>query len=210
MSSFRQLFFKKDQMNNSSSASQQMPPPKGPLPKYPSNIEPQHPNKQYQEYHTKEVTHDPRRDSTGLPNGQLYVKVVEARDLLVKNSQSKPYCVVEFEKNEFVTREAIKTAIGTNSDGEMVSNSVWNHDATFDVSSVDGEVTVSIWDRSVKNSEEHFLGMMRIRPPHDHGKPVDNWFRLLPRHKNEVVKGALRLKLMYKKVASKPLTASDF
>jgi serine/threonine protein kinase len=214
MSSFRQLFFKKDQqqqMNISSPIPQQsMPPPKGPLPKYPSNIEPQHPNKQYQEYHTKEVTHDPRRDSTGLPNGQLYVKVVEARDLLVKNSQSKPYCVVEFEKNEFVTREAIKTAIGTNSDGEMVSSSIWNHDATFDVSRVDGEVTVSIWDRSIRGGEENFLGMMRIRPPHDHGKPVDNWFRLLPRHKNEVVKGALRLKLMYKKIASKPLSASDF
>jgi len=52
--------------------------------------------------------------------------------------------------------------------------------------------------------------MMRIRPPHDNNKPVDNWFRLLPRHKNEVVKGALRLKLMYKKIASKPLTINDF
>ena len=51
---------------------------------------------------------------------------------------------------------------------------------------------------------------MRIRPPHEHAKPVDNWFRLLPRHKNEVVKGALRLKLMYKKIASKPLSANDF
>jgi serine/threonine protein kinase len=210
MSSFRQLFFKKDQQMNISSPvpQQSTAPPKGPLPKYPSNIEPQHPNRQYQEYHTKE--HDPKRDSNGMPNGQLYVKVVEARDLLVKNSMSKPYCVVEFEKNEFVTREAVKTTIGTNSDGEMVTSSIWNHDATFDVSRVDGEVTVSIWDRSIKDGEENFLGMMRIRPPHEHAKPVDNWFRLLPRHKNEVVKGALRLKLMYKKIASKPLSASDF
>jgi len=152
MSSFRQLFWgngsnKKEPMNISSPMQQQSscPPPKGPLPKNPSNIELQHPNKQYKEYHSKEVTHDPRRDSTGMPNGQLYVKVVEARDLLIKNSMSKPYCVVQFEKNEFVTREAIKTNVSSNADGEMVSSSIWNHDATFDVSRVDGEVTVSIW-----------------------------------------------------------------
>jgi hypothetical protein len=49
MSSFRQLFFKKDQQMNISSPvpQQSTAPPKGPLPKYPSNIEPQHPNRQY-------------------------------------------------------------------------------------------------------------------------------------------------------------------
>jgi len=186
-------------------------PPKGPLPKYPSNIEPQHPNRQYQEYHrSKEVAHDPRRDSTGFPTGQLNIMVVGARDLLIKNSMSKPYCVVEFEKNEFVTREAVSTTIGTNSDGEMVATAIWRHQARFDVSRIDGELTVSIWDRSIRNGEENFLGMMRIKPNHEHGKEVDNWFTLLPRHKNEVVKGALRLKLMYKKVESKPLSANDF
>jgi len=215
MSTLRQLFWgsngskKEPQMNISSPIS--ACPPKGPLPKYPNNIEPQHPNRQYQEYHqTKEASHDPRRDSTGFPTGQLYVMVVEARDLLIKNSKSKPYCVVEFEKNEFVTREAIKTAVGSNAEGEMVCASVWKHEAAFDVSRVDGEVTVSIWERSVRDGEENFLGMMRIKPPHEHGKPVDNWFRLLQRNKKEMVKGALRLKLMYKKVASKPLSANDF
>lgn len=192
------------------------PPPKGPLPKYPNNskydIEPQHPNKQYQEYHntSSQKEHNPLRDSNGMPNGRLYIKVVEARDIIMKNPNSKPYCVVEFEKNEFVTKEAIKTTpSSTNDMNESTFNSVWNHDATFDVSRLDGEVTISIWDRSTHGGES-FLGMMRIRPPHDNGKPVDNWFRLLPRHRKEVVKGAIRLKLMYKSVVSKPLSASDF
>jgi len=187
---------------------QSLPPPKGPLPKYPpSNIELKHPSLQYQEYHSRDAVHDPRRDSTGMPTGQLYVKVVEARDLLLKNPQSRPYCVVEFEKNEFVTREALPSKY---KEGEVINKYTWNHDATFDVSRVDGEVTVSIWERSTRGGEENFLGMLRIKSPYDHSKLVDNWFKLLPRHKKEIVTGALRLKIMYKRINSKPLSASDF
>ena len=40
------------------------------------------------------------------PQGRLWINVVEARNLLPKSNYSRPYCVVEFEKNEFVTREA--------------------------------------------------------------------------------------------------------
>jgi len=183
---------------------QSMPPPKGPLPKYPSNIELKHPNQQYQEYHSREAVHDPRRDSIHMPTGKLYVNVVEARDLLLRNPQSRPYCVVEFENNEFVTRESLpKKPDNTN-------GCIWNHDATFDVSRVDGEITISIWERSAKGDEENFLGMLRIKPPHDHNKLVDNWFKLLPRHKKEVINGALRLKIKYMRIDSKPLSASDF
>ncbi|KAJ1569803.1 hypothetical protein HK096_001230, partial [Nowakowskiella sp. JEL0078] len=39
--------------------------------------------------------------------GRLWIKVVEARNLLVPSSHSLPYCVVEFEKNEFVTKESV-------------------------------------------------------------------------------------------------------
>ncbi|TPX34792.1 hypothetical protein SeMB42_g07263 [Synchytrium endobioticum] len=48
---------------------------------------------------------------TSVPNkGRVWVKVVEARGLLVHHPDSRPYCVVEFEKNEFVTREPLSTA----------------------------------------------------------------------------------------------------
>jgi hypothetical protein len=40
--------------------------------------------------------------------GRLQVTIVEGRKLNVSNYQARPYCVVEFERNEFVTREAMK------------------------------------------------------------------------------------------------------
>ncbi|KAI9329411.1 hypothetical protein BDR26DRAFT_842114, partial [Obelidium mucronatum] len=54
--------------------------------------------------------------------GRLYIKVIEARNLWTPNAQKdgfsagaarakKPYCVVEFDKNEFVTREALQTNV---------------------------------------------------------------------------------------------------
>ncbi|CAG8460610.1 24311_t:CDS:1, partial [Gigaspora rosea] len=40
--------------------------------------------------------------------GRLSVTIVEGRKLNVSNFQARPYCVVEFDRNEFVTREAIR------------------------------------------------------------------------------------------------------
>ncbi|KAJ3267786.1 hypothetical protein HK104_005619 [Borealophlyctis nickersoniae] len=181
--------------------------------------------------------------------GRLWVKVVEARNLLVKSPKSRPYCVVEFEKNEFVTREPYTSNLpiygngngngngngvrggdfgrrngaasgggaGNTSPGGPMSDPllispVWRHEATFDVSRPDGEVTITIWDRhgAVPGEGEPFLGMMKIRPPRINGKVHDNWFRLLPRQWREKVKGDIRIQLMYKTVEAKALGAADF
>ena len=40
--------------------------------------------------------------------GRLQVTIVEGRKINVSNFQARPYCVVEFEHNEFVTREAMR------------------------------------------------------------------------------------------------------
>ncbi|KAJ3191699.1 hypothetical protein HK101_007493 [Irineochytrium annulatum] len=108
---------------------------------------------------------------------QLKIKVVEARNLILKSASSQPYCVVEFEKNEFVTKEATSVQEGTltpamlvardaganghghdpmdttdgkgSGDGKAVGFCpVWRHEATFDVARPDGEVTITIWDRA--------------------------------------------------------------
>jgi len=39
--------------------------------------------------------------------GRLLVTIVEGHKLNVSNFQARPYCVVEFERNEFVARKAI-------------------------------------------------------------------------------------------------------
>jgi hypothetical protein len=72
--------------------------------------------------------------------GRLWIKVVEARNLLARSKHSKPYCVVEFEKNEFVTREAVSVEFDTGNNGMDVEvdpekdgglSPVWKHEATL-------------------------------------------------------------------------------
>ncbi|KAJ3161927.1 hypothetical protein HDU88_007159 [Geranomyces variabilis] len=198
--------------------------------------------------------------------GRLWVKVVEARNLLVdggssgdlSHHQPRPYCVVEFEKNEFVTREgfldkrAASPSSGSSSPSSAVRMmnrngsldmafdpsvggggdpmdlghgghlhdlhrgsalySVWKHEATFDVSRPDGEVTITIWDRSgaIHGHGEGFLGMMKIRPSRINGKLHDNWFRLMPRQWKEKVKGEIRIQMIYQSIQARALTAADF
>lgn len=44
----------------------------------------------------------------GLSRGQIHVKLIQARGLNVRSSRAKPYVVVQFEQNEFVSRDPIE------------------------------------------------------------------------------------------------------
>ncbi|KAJ3060659.1 hypothetical protein HDU98_003407, partial [Podochytrium sp. JEL0797] len=170
--------------------------------------------------------------------GRLYIKVVEARNLWAPTSltprNKRPYCVVDFEKNEFVTREALQLNILDSEQAALAAEEalqsygieyiqaggfkdpgcwlspMWRHEASFDVSRPDSEVTISVWDRSDGISGEVFLGMLKIVTPMINGKVYDHWFRLMPRQWNEKIRGDIRIQLMYKTVARRPLTADDF
>jgi hypothetical protein len=43
--------------------------------------------------------------SSNAPRGQLHVKLIQARGLAVKSALSRPYVVVVYEQNEFISRE---------------------------------------------------------------------------------------------------------
>jgi hypothetical protein len=45
------------------------------------------------------------KPSTHAPRGQLHVKLIQARGLAVKSALSRPYVVVVYEQNEFISRE---------------------------------------------------------------------------------------------------------
>jgi serine/threonine protein kinase SCH9 len=45
------------------------------------------------------------KSSTHAPRGQLHVKLIQARGLAVKSALSRPYVVVVYEQNEFISRE---------------------------------------------------------------------------------------------------------
>ncbi|KIM25943.1 hypothetical protein M408DRAFT_25836 [Serendipita vermifera MAFF 305830] len=46
-----------------------------------------------------------QKASTHAPRGQLHVKLIQARGLAVKSALSRPYVVVVYEQNEFISRE---------------------------------------------------------------------------------------------------------
>lgn len=149
-------------------------------------------------------------------SGRLFINIVEARDIIVKRTvidQSQLYCVVQFEGNELVTREAAKKLDGPIATLTRMGTSVnplWKHEAIFDVTRADGEVVITIFDRRPGNKEEDFLGCVKIRPPRVNGKLQDNWFRLLPRQWKEKVSGDIHIVLGYQQGEKKPLTPDDF
>ncbi|KAJ3374877.1 AGC/AKT protein kinase [Allomyces macrogynus ATCC 38327] len=142
--------------------------------------------------------------------GRLWLRVVEARHLAVRDpDRVRPYCVVEFEKSEFVTKEAVLLPPAPDVPAHLI-HPVWRHEAMFDIARPDGEIIITIWDRTATSDGEAFLGMMRIRPPQVHGKLNDNWFRLLPRYPQEYIHGDIRIQFMYQEDQCAPLSAADF
>ncbi|KAI9217749.1 hypothetical protein BC828DRAFT_408214, partial [Blastocladiella britannica] len=94
--------------------------------------------------------------------GRLWIKVVEARNLAVPTTHiARPYCVVEFERNELVTREALVSSGTGGAHHQNASCPVWRHEAMFDIARPDGEFIITIWDRAATTDGEAFLGMMR-------------------------------------------------
>ncbi|KAF0544487.1 Pkinase-domain-containing protein [Gigaspora margarita] len=142
--------------------------------------------------------------------GRLSVTIVEGRKLNVSNFQARPYCVVEFDRNEFVTREAIRDCdVPSSRNGKIefldlvraATSPVWKQKAVFDVARLDGEVHVLVYERVPDHTKpEVFLGMLKIQPPKNSNTVVDNWFKLLPRGNKETVTGELRVQISYEKV----------
>ncbi|CAG8516349.1 1281_t:CDS:2 [Cetraspora pellucida] len=141
--------------------------------------------------------------------GRLSVTIVEGRKLNVSNFQARPYCVVEFERNEFVTREAIRDCeLPSSRNGKIefldlvraATSPVWKQKAVFDVARLDGQVHVLVYERVPDHTRpEVFLGMLKIQPPRSSNDVVDGWFKLLPRGK-EMVTGELHIQIAYEKV----------
>ncbi|KAI9204351.1 serine/threonine-protein kinase SCH9 [Polychytrium aggregatum] len=150
--------------------------------------------------------------ANSAPLGRLHMRVVEARNLQIRGAADnstlcQPYCVIEFEKTEVITREAI--TMSANADGTF--NPLWKHEAIFDVFRADSSLQISIWDRSTKHGgEETFLGMMKILPIYDDTKQYDNWFRLLPRSWSHRVKGDIRVSFRFSRTEAVSLKSTDF
>jgi len=154
------------------------------------------------------------------PTGRLSVTIFAGRKLNVNSVHAKPYCVVQFEKNECITQDATREgALPLQRGGKSVdfldlvhaaTSPVWNQTVTFDVFRLDEEVHVYVYER-VQNdqSNEIFLGYLTIKPPRRNNEVIDGWFKLMPRGK-DVVSGEMHVKVSYQAVAKTHLTPDSF
>jgi len=148
--------------------------------------------------------------------GRLVVTIVEGQKLNVSNYQSRPYCVCEFERNEVVTREAMRDSDSRGKPMDFLdlvraaTSPVWKQKAVFDVSRLDGEVHVSVYERVHNNAQsENFLGMFKVQPPRKPNQVIDAWFKLLPRGKENVT-GEVRVQISYEKIEKSHLKPASF
>ncbi|KAJ9115807.1 hypothetical protein QFC22_004948 [Naganishia vaughanmartiniae] len=86
------------------------------------------------------------------------------------------------------------------------SDPVWKDEVSFDVTSSDSVIYVSVYDRS--KAGEGFLGVKEIKPVLRDGCTIDNWFALSPRG-DEKVTGEIWLQISYDAVRQ-ALTPKDF
>ncbi|KAJ9105050.1 hypothetical protein QFC19_003682 [Naganishia cerealis] len=88
------------------------------------------------------------------------------------------------------------------------SDPVWKDEVSFDVTSSESIIYVSVYDRS--KAGEGFLGVKEIKPVLRDGCTIDNWFALSPRG-DEKVTGEIWLQISYDAVkVRQALTPKDF
>lgn len=87
---------------------------------------------------------------------------------------------------------------------------VWKQDVSFDVTSPNSVLAISVYDRS--KAGEGFLGIKEIKPVLKDGVTIDNWFALVPRDsEKEHVTGEIWLQISYDALKSKiHLSPKDF
>eukprot|EP00002_Diphylleia_rotans_P014404 TRINITY_DN2808_c0_g1_i1.p1 TRINITY_DN2808_c0_g1~~TRINITY_DN2808_c0_g1_i1.p1 ORF type:complete len:755 (+),score=160.37 TRINITY_DN2808_c0_g1_i1:49-2313(+) len=128
-----------------------------------------------------------------VPIGRLWVKVVEGRELAIKDlsGTSDPYCVLSIE-NQSQRQEQKTEVIDKN------LNPVWNEEFNFDVYSQKAILQILMWDEDLL-SKDDFMGLatIQILPDLEDGETKDLWFKLKQRKSKDKVKGELRLKYQY-------------
>lgn len=89
------------------------------------------------------------------------------------------------------------------------SDPVWKDEVSFDVTSPESIIYVSVYDRA--KAGEGFLGIKEIKPVLTDGCTIDNWFALSPREGDEKVTGEIWLQISYDALKTRrALTPRDF
>lgn len=154
------------------------------------------------------------RTAGGAPVGCLRVRVIEGRHLDVASKEhSRPYVVVQFDKNEFIGEEYDAEDSTVDGAGKC-ANPVWQHEVTFDVTSSNQLLYISVYDRV--GSKEELIGTRELTPRLVHRSSTNQWYTLYARDDDDgangdrQTRGEIRLQISYERLAPRKLTARDF
>ena len=152
------------------------------------------------------------RTAGGAPVGYLRIQLIGARNLSVASKEdSHPYVVVQFDKNEF---------IGGGYEGPTIENDKvsstdpsWQYSVTFDVTSSNQVVYISVYDRV--GDKEELIGTREIFPRLIHRSSTNQWYTLYSHDDDEkqqdhVARGEIRVQISYERLPPRKLIARDF
>lgn len=152
------------------------------------------------------------RATGGAPIGHLRVRLIEARNLCVSSPTSRPYVVIQFDKNEFIGSDYDHLTQSSPNADMSPTHPSWHHSVTFDVTSNNHAVYVSVYDRV--GTREELIGTREVYPRIVHRAATDQWYTLLS-HDDETpeiaeLRGEIRVQISYERLAPRKLTAADF
>ncbi|KAJ7724836.1 kinase-like domain-containing protein [Mycena metata] len=152
-------------------------------------------------------SHDPEWPSIG----QIHVELIQGA-LDVRGPPPQLYVIVQFEQNEFVTRDAYAWGFtpyewGVASTRPLSRSFVWNNKVSFDVTSEASSFLIcNVYDRAAGNG---FLGSVVIKPLLKHNHTDDQWYKL--RTLENKVNGEMRVKIIFEQHKTIPtLRPRDF
>lgn len=217
----------------------------------------------------KSTISDDGTPDSSIPRGKLKVNIIQAKDLLTKNSNAHPYVVCTFESSEFITHgpESVdnhptiasnnnhhnnnnnnnnktnnihNNTIHNNNNSKKASNPrplysrqsssqhlnrlnqrispkndlvstntsnpVWHHETIFDVVGSHSELDISVYD-----SDETFLGHVRIKPTilSNNEKHIE-WYKLQSRVDGEHIGGEIKVSFEFSTTGKRHYGPEDF
>ena len=150
-------------------------------------------------------TSDATRNTGAAPKGCLRLQLVEARGLaVVSRDLSRPYVVVQYDKNEYIGANS-----GAEKPGRDGTCPTWNDTVAFDVTLDNQAVLIAVYDR-IGDSEE-LVGTREIFPRLIHRSSSNQWYTLyVPGEEEAVSRGDIRVQMSYERQPPRKLTARDF
>ncbi|KAG5518856.1 hypothetical protein PMAC_002387 [Pneumocystis sp. 'macacae'] len=170
--------------------------------------------------------------SVGPPKGRLIIKIIQAKNLKIKNINAEPYVVCTFERNEYISQgpimehnesiRGIAIPKSQNSSSASLYNMYKNDmesrkgnflnvpctaNNPFWMHQVVFNVDINIYDRK---NQECFLGHVQIKPIFIHKKVIEHWYKLeVPQKENENA-AEIYLEMMYEQVDKRHYGPDDF